>query len=221
MKGKNSKKVVKLNVGNIDKVNQKVTDSEKIERAKALLMPSLTAAKVIKSHYLDKDDVDMEFLAEELQRKSKAIINGNMADIEDLLITQAYALNTVFGSALSAAAAAGIPSYDKLLKLKDSYVKLGLRAQAQSRATLETLANIKNPPHLAFVRQQNVAYQQQVNNGVSTLTEAAKTTNGNKLPGNSSHAKKNNFSSNKLLTEGDNLNATLDTEATSGTVEKD
>ena len=43
---------------------------------------------------------------------------------------------------------------------------LGLKAQAQCRATLQTLAEIKNPQPVAFVKQANIANgPQQVNNG--------------------------------------------------------
>jgi hypothetical protein len=43
-------------------------------------------------------------------------------------------------------------------------MRYGLRAQAQCRATLETLAAIKNPPTV-FARQANIANgPQQVNN---------------------------------------------------------
>jgi hypothetical protein len=35
---------------------------------------------------------------------------------------------------------------------------LALKAQSQCRATLETLAAIKNPQPVAFVRQANIAH---------------------------------------------------------------
>jgi len=42
-----------------------------------------------------------------------------------------------------------------------------LKAQSQCRTTLETLATIKNPSAVAFVRQANIAAgPQQVNNGM-------------------------------------------------------
>jgi hypothetical protein len=36
-----------------------------------------------------------------------------------------------------------------------TYLRLGLKAQSQCRATLETLAAIKNPRPVAFVQQAN------------------------------------------------------------------
>ncbi len=50
------------------------------------------------------------------------------------------------------------------LDATDRYMRLALKAQAQCRATLETLAKIKNPPTL-FAQQANIAHgPQQVNN---------------------------------------------------------
>jgi hypothetical protein len=46
----------------------------------------------------------------------------------------------------------------------DRYMRLALKAQGQCRATLETLAAIKNPP-VVFAKQANIAQgPQQVNN---------------------------------------------------------
>jgi hypothetical protein len=45
----------------------------------------------------------------------------------------------------------------------EQYMRLALKAQSQCRATLETLAQMKNPP--VFTPQANVAGQQVVNNG--------------------------------------------------------
>jgi hypothetical protein len=61
---------------------------------------------------------------------------------------------------------------DALLQVKkqgwfstsEAYMRIGLKAQSQCRATLETLATIKNP-HVVFARQANIAQgPQQVNN---------------------------------------------------------
>ena len=63
----------------------------------------------------------------------------------------------------------------------------GLRAQSQCRATIETLAVIKNPQAVAFVRQANIAAgPQQVNNGMSAAHAA-------------SRALENEFEPNRLL----------------------
>ena len=60
-------------------------------------------------------------------------------------------------------------------------MRLGLKAQNQCRATLETLATIKNPPVL-FARQANIAHgPQQVNNGVSLARAANSESEPNRL----------------------------------------
>ncbi len=51
-----------------------------------------------------------------------------------------------------------------LLPHFEAYMRLALRAQAQSTRTLEVLATVKNPP-VVFAKQANIAQQQQVNNG--------------------------------------------------------
>src|SRR5689334_10192850 len=49
----------------------------------------------------------------------------------------------------------------------DTYMRMALRAQSQCRATLETLAAIKNPP-VVFAKRTNVTTgPQQINNGVA------------------------------------------------------
>lgn len=54
------------------------------------------------------------------------------------------------------------------IQAAETYMRLALKAQAQCRATLETFANIKNPP-VVYARQANIANgPQQVNNGVGT-----------------------------------------------------
>jgi len=47
-----------------------------------------------------------------------------------------------------------------------TYMRLAFKAQSQCRATWETIATIKHPPAVAFVKQANYAAgNQQVNNG--------------------------------------------------------
>jgi len=69
----------------------------------------------------------------------------------------------------------------------ETYLRLALKAQGQCRATLETLAMIKNPQPVAFVRQANIAHgPQQVNNASAQ-------------PGESSRARESENQQNKLL----------------------
>ena len=54
------------------------------------------------------------------------------------------------------------------------YLRLGLKAQSQSRATLKPLALLNNPQSVAFVRQQNIGVNQQVNNGAAVMGEPSR-----------------------------------------------
>ena len=95
-----------------------------------------------------------------LREKAEAVNGGSLKDAEAVLMGQALALNTVFGE-LARRAAANMGEY---IDAADKYMRLALKAQGQCRATLETLAAIKNPP-VVFARQANFAAgPQQVNN---------------------------------------------------------
>ena len=87
--------------------------------------------------------------------------SGNLKDVEGMLAVQAITLNTVFNTLAHRAAS----NLDGRLSTAEAYLRLALKAQNQSRMTIETLANIKNPPTV-FAKQANIAHQQQVNNGV-------------------------------------------------------
>jgi hypothetical protein len=83
---------------------------------------------------------------------------------ETLLTVQAHTLDAIFNE-LAQRAALNIGEY---LNACETYLRLALKAQSQCRATLETLAAIKNPTPVAFVKQANIAAgPQQVNNGAT------------------------------------------------------
>ena len=86
-----------------------------------------------------------------------------------MLISQAYSLDAIFGNlARRAVAQEYLPQYQV-------YLQLALKAQAQCRATLQTLVEVKYPRQTQFVRQQNVAVNQQVNNGSPEPSRARET----------------------------------------------
>ena len=95
-----------------------------------------------------------------LKDKVSAVQRGDLRDAEALLTTQAVALNVIFTELARRAAL----NMSTCLAVTDTYLRLALKAQSQCRTTLETLATIKHPPNVAFVRQANIAHHQQVNN---------------------------------------------------------
>lgn len=103
-----------------------------------------------------------------LHEKSGAVNDGNLKDAEAMLMGQAVALNTIFGE-LARRAALNMGEY---MEATDKYMRLALKAQGQCRATIETLAAMKNPPVL-FAKQANIANgPQQVNNGTPPRARA-------------------------------------------------
>ncbi len=104
-------------------------------------------------------DADIGLVAIGLMKQTEAIQDGKLGNVEAMLFSQAATLETLFTSLLRRAT-----RQDYLDQFK-CYMTLALKAQAQSRATLQTLAEMKAPKNVAFVKQANIAQTQQVNNG--------------------------------------------------------
>ena len=120
----------------------------------------MTAVRFSKSSF---GDVDLTECFVKLHAAVDRVHRGDLRETEALLTAQAVALNSMFSSMAGRAAM----NAGEHLDSTDRYMRLALKAQAQCRATLETLAKIKNPPTL-FAQQANIAHgPQQVNNTVS------------------------------------------------------
>jgi len=78
---------------------------------------------------------------------------GDLSGIEARLTAQVAALDVMFRE-LARRASVNMGQY---MEATEIYLRWALKAQSQSRATMETLAEIKNPRQVAFVRQTNVA----------------------------------------------------------------
>jgi hypothetical protein len=99
-----------------------------------------------------------------MREQARAVQAGDLSGLEETLTAQAMALNAIFGEMAWRAA---VNMYE-CIPATEIYLRLGLKAQAQCRATIQTLAEMKNPHPVAFVRQANITNgPQQVNNGVS------------------------------------------------------
>ena len=139
-------------------------DTEEIGRtyAKHFTSSAFAALRVITA--ADKSagyerDMDVPTLMATLGEQGEAVNAGNLAEAEAMLMNQATALQTLSARLVER----GMGCTD--ITAFEINLRMGLRAQAQCRATLETLAAIKNPAPVAFVRQANIAHgPQQVNN---------------------------------------------------------
>ena len=104
----------------------------------------------------------MNTLVDDLGKQCELASKGDLGRTEAMLIAQAHTLDAIFNN-LARRAARNMGEY---INAAEIYMRLALKTQSQCRATLETLATIKNPQPVAFVRQANIAHgPQQVNNG--------------------------------------------------------
>ena len=133
--------------------------------ARCLLDPATTAAGTLNRLYRTvSQEGDINGYIAELQHQAEAANAGNLSRPEAMLTAQAQSLDGLFHSltnwALNHMKEGGNAAYF------ETCMRLALKAQSQSRATVETLAAIKNPP-VVYARQANFAAgHQQVNNGI-------------------------------------------------------
>ncbi|NTW87760.1 MAG: hypothetical protein HGB26_01235 [Desulfobulbaceae bacterium] len=161
------------------------TEGEAI--AKAATMHGMNSALLIAEYIggLYDDKAGLTDWMRALQDKTKAIQSGDMKSVEAVLTGQALALDAIFTDMARKAI------LNNRMDQLELCMRLALKAQNQSRATLEALAAIKNPQQTVFMKQANIANgPQQVNNGPI----------GDNRNADSKAQKKNNSWKNKLLT---------------------
>jgi hypothetical protein len=112
---------------------------------------------------LATESIPIGDIAEALHGLTGQVTAGDMSGVEVLLVSQAVALNTLFGE-FTRRASVNIGTH---LGATESYMRLALKCQQQSASTLRTLGDIKNPrAPVSFVKQANITSgNQQVNNG--------------------------------------------------------
>jgi hypothetical protein len=103
--------------------------------------------------------VDLTECYVKLAAETERVQAGDLAGLEAMLAAQSITLNALFGSYTRRS-----QINTGNLEVSDTLMRMALRAQAQCRATIETLAAIKNPP-VVFAKQANISSgPQQVNN---------------------------------------------------------
>lgn len=135
------------------------------QRHQVLLSSSFNAA-VVTEAYLStvygEDALDLTALSHHLSERAQALQgDAPLRQVEEMLLSQAHALSVMFTVLADKATS------QEYMKNMETYTRLALKAQGQCRATLETLAAIKQPRHVVIAQQANLAHQQQVNNGTA------------------------------------------------------
>lgn len=128
---------------------------------KLITSPEFAALRAIKAAESDQigDGIDVPGLKAVLSEQIQAVNAGDMQSVEGMLVAQAVSLQTVFSRLIERA------SCQTSIAVGEALYRVALRAQNQSRATLETLSKVKNPPTAVFAKQANISGgHQQINN---------------------------------------------------------
>lgn len=150
--------------------------------ATLITSPELAAYRII--HGAEQNSgidnhLDVPTLMEVLRGQAEAVHRGDLVQAEAMLMNQATALQGLFARLTEKAfSTAALPHFE-------AFMRMALRAQNQCRATLESLAAVKNPPTI-YARQTNIAHGNQLVN------------NGTCMP--PTQAKENEIQQNELLT---------------------
>lgn len=130
--------------------------------AQAALHPAINAAAVVNTYQSNimGDGVELAALIRTLRADMNKSVAGDLSGLEAMLIGQATALQTIFVSLARRA------QDQELQRHFEAFLGLALKAQAQSRATIQAVVDLKFPRQATFVKQANIAHgPQQVNNG--------------------------------------------------------
>lgn len=153
------------------RVQQQEAESKADTMAHTSLRPTVQAALTLMDYNKSFGEMSINVLVDDLGRQCKLANDGDLNRAEAILTAQAHTLDAIFNN-LARRASLNMGEY---LDAAETYLRVALKAQSQCRATLETLALLKNPPNVVFVQQANIAHgPQQVNNGTAQSGEASR-----------------------------------------------
>lgn len=148
-------------------------ETHEVGKARAQLSPITQAAMTSREWFGVDNAPDITVLAVQLTKQSKAIREGDLSQLEDMLASQAVTLDLIFNHM-----ARWAQRSERVSHLSE-YMRLALKAQSQARTTVDALATIKNPP----IRQTNIAHgHQQVNNAPDAQAHSTADISKNEIP---------------------------------------
>lgn len=147
-------------------------------------------------------------IMDELQEQAQRVIGNDLSRLEAMLVCQAHTLDSLFNQFIQKMPETPMAEHQKFL------MTYALRAQNQCRATIETLAELKNPR--PYIQQQNMAANNmQINND-----QGRTNINMDEVPAAPAH-KKIEKSSNKLLEDKRHEGEWLDAGASQAAIGND
>ncbi len=129
--------------------------------------PAYNTSELIKQFrgFADTNFLD---IMENMMDERKLVSQGNVEPLEKMLMHQAQALDTLFYHYASKIKRC------EYLKQMEVYSQIAFKAQKQCRATITALVGLKSPNQTTFIKQQNNAVNQQINNNQSQPEEYQK-----------------------------------------------
>ena len=123
----------------------------------ALSTRSALSATTYKAYAGGGDKLEVTDLMGELRKAAEEVAGGNLGRVESMLAHQALTLDAIFNSLAQRS------RKQDTFKGIEVLLRLALKAQAQSRSTVEAIALLKNP--MPYIKQANMTTgPQQVNN---------------------------------------------------------
>ncbi len=140
--------------------NEQDIKEKKRLKSKLRLNSIYAAADTIDKLHGRRHVLDLETLIEELIERTKEVADGNISEIELMLLMQAKTLDYVFYDTIDR-----LNDFDMINQV-EAFSNIALRVQNQCRKTLLALIELKHPRRTIFIKQQNNGVNQQVNNTV-------------------------------------------------------
>lgn len=135
----------------------KETKSEALARVVA---SGALSAATLKQFSGAGEALEIPDLVAEMRKAGDEAVAGDMSRVERMLANQVLTLDMLFNNLVQRS------GRQDTFKGIEVLMRLALKAQAQARATAETLAVIKNP--MPYIRQANISNgHQQINNGTN------------------------------------------------------
>ena len=184
-------------------VRGKTDDETGREYAQMLTSPEVAACRIQRAMQPKNlaDEIDVPGLLATLRGHGTAVNAGDLSRAEAMLMNQADALQAIFVNLTER----GLRR--EYLVHMEAFMRLALKAQSQCRATLQTLAEVKNPP-VVYARQANVTTgPQQINNGVDPTRARENRNTPNQLLGAKNELRQDTRASGSAVKDGPPLEA--------------
>ena len=154
----------------------KVTESKdtRSQTLAKLVAGGVLSAVTLKQFSGAGEDLEVSDLVGEMKKAGDEAVAGDLGRVERMLANQMLTLDMLFNNLAQRS------GRQDTFKGIEVLMRLALKAQAQARATAETLSVIKNP--MPYIKQANIAHgHQQVNNGQQATGAGSFQSGQNKL----------------------------------------